>query len=55
MHVQIMTFDGPRSAALVDASWRAGRERIAPLIEAAPELRRGLLGGFRAVAPEAQR
>ena len=52
MYVQIMTFDGPRSAALVEASQRAGRERIAPLIEADPELRTGLLGSFRAVGPD---
>jgi hypothetical protein len=52
MYVQIMTFDGPRSAALVAASRRAARERIAPLIEADPELRTGLLGGLRAVGPD---
>jgi hypothetical protein len=52
MHVQIVTFDGPRSPDIVEASARAGRDRIAPLIEANPTLREGLLGGFRAVAPD---
>lgn len=49
MHVQIMLFDGPRSEAEVQASLRAGRERIAPLIASHPELRDRLLGGVRAV------
>ncbi|MCW0211774.1 MAG: hypothetical protein OJJ54_00280 [Pseudonocardia sp.] len=52
MYLQIITFDGPRSAAVVEAARRAGRERIAPLVEANPELRAGLLGGFRAVGPD---
>lgn len=52
MHVQIMLWEGPRSAAAVEASARAGRERIAPLIDAHPELRERLLGGFRAVGSD---
>lgn len=52
MHLQMMLFDGPRSEALVQASHHAGRERIAPLITAHPELRDRLLGGVRAVGPD---
>lgn len=52
MHVQIMTWDGPRSTELLQASQRAGRERIQPLVDAAPGMRSGLLGGFRAVGPD---
>ena len=52
MHLQIMTFDGPRSPELVEAAARAGRERIQPIIAADPELNTRLLGGFRAVAPD---
>jgi len=52
MHVQIMIFDGPRSKAHLEASQRAGRERISPLVEADPALQAGLLGSLRAVAPD---
>lgn len=52
MHVQIMQFDGPRSSALVEASQRASRERVEPLVEADPQLREDLLGGLRCVAPD---
>jgi hypothetical protein len=52
MHVQIMQFDGPRSDAVVQAAQYAGRERIAPLVSAHPELRDRLLGGLRAVGPD---
>lgn len=52
MYLQIVTFAGPRNDALVAASQRAGRERIAPLIAADPTLAAGLLGGFRAVGPD---
>ena len=52
MHVQIITFDGPRSPDIIAAANRAGRERIEPLIEANPELRDRLLGGFRALQPD---
>jgi hypothetical protein len=52
MHVQIMIFDGPRSEAAVEASERAGRERIDPLVSSHPELRHRLLGGVRAVGPD---
>ena len=52
MFVQITTFDGPRSAAVVEASTRAGRDRIAPLIDADPDLRASLLGGVRAIAED---
>lgn len=52
MFIQITTFDGPRGRDLVEASERAGRDRIAPLIEANPRLREGLIGGFRALAPD---
>ena len=52
MHVQIMLWDAPRSDEAVQASARAGRERIAPLVAAHPELRDRLLGGLRAVGPD---
>lgn len=52
MHVQIMSFDGPRAGELVEASQRAGRDRIAPLIQSDPELRSALLGGFRGLGPD---
>ena len=52
MFVQITIFDGPRGRDLVEASERAGRDRIAPLVEANPRLRDGLIGGLRALAPD---
>ncbi len=51
MFLQVITFDGPRSDELVEASARAGRDRISPLIAADPELSARLLGSLRAVAP----
>ena len=38
MHAQLSYFDGPRSAELIAASERAGRERIAPAVLADPQL-----------------
>jgi hypothetical protein len=38
MHAQLVHFDGPRSAELVAAADRAGRERIEPAIAADPQL-----------------
>jgi hypothetical protein len=52
MYVQIMMFEGPRSPELVEASQRAGRERISPLIASHPDLRHRLVGGFRAVGED---
>jgi hypothetical protein len=52
MHVQILSFDGPRSDAVVDAADRAQRDRIRPLIDADPQLRGRLLGGFRGVGSD---
>lgn len=52
MFVQIASFDGPRSAELVEAARRAGHDRIAPLVESDPQLRAGLLGSIRAVAAD---
>lgn len=52
MHLQVISFDGPRDAAFVAASERAGRERIAPLVQSHPELRSGLLGTIRGVGPD---
>jgi hypothetical protein len=52
MFIQITTFDGPRGRDLVEASERAGRDRVAPLVEANPRLRQGLIGGLRALAPD---
>ncbi len=39
MYAQLTYFDGPRSAELVAASERAGRERITPAIEGDEQLR----------------
>ncbi len=39
MYAQLTYFDGPRSAELVAASERAGRERISPAITADPRLK----------------
>jgi hypothetical protein len=39
MYAQVTFFDGPRSAELVQANERAGRERITPAVEADPALR----------------
>ena len=39
MYAQVTFFDGPRSAEVVEASERAGRERLTPAIEADPALR----------------
>ncbi len=52
MHLQVISFDGPRSEDVVAASHRAGRERIEPLIESDPELRSRLLGGVRGLGPD---
>ncbi len=52
MHIQIVSFDGPRSPEQVAASARAGRERIAPLIAADPELRARLLAGYHCVGDD---
>ncbi|WP_347353133.1 hypothetical protein [Intrasporangium sp.] len=52
MYVQLVWFDGPRSEQAVEASRRAGRERLKPLVEAHPDLRTGLLGGVRAVGSD---
>lgn len=38
MYAQLSYFDGPRSAELVAAAERAGRERIGPAIEADPQM-----------------
>jgi hypothetical protein len=46
MHAQIAYFDGPRSADLVAAGDRAGRERIEPAIYADPQLRAAHVATF---------
>lgn len=46
MNGQLVFLDGPRSAELVDASERAGRERIMPAIEADEQLRDELVALF---------
>lgn len=38
MYAQLIYFDGPRSAELVDASDRAGVERIVPALRADPDV-----------------
>ncbi|MGV1007225.1 MAG: hypothetical protein ACOYBY_01295 [Dermatophilaceae bacterium] len=52
MHLQIVSFDGPRSPEQVAASERAGRERIMPLIDADPQLRSRLLAGYHCVGED---
>lgn len=52
MHMQLMVFDGPRDADQVEASRRAGRDRIGPLVDAHPDLRGRVVGFLRAVAPD---
>lgn len=52
MFVQVAMFDGPRSPAMVEASTRAARDRIAPLVQSDPDLRSGLLGSVRAIASD---
>ena len=46
MIAQIAYFDGPRSPEIVDASERAGRERIMPAVSADHEIRAGHRGTF---------
>ena len=46
MYAQITYFDGPRSAELVAAADRAGRERIEPAIYADPQLRAAHVATF---------
>jgi hypothetical protein len=46
MIAQIAYFDGPRSPEIVDASERAGRERIMPAVAADHEVRAGHRGTF---------
>jgi hypothetical protein len=46
MYAQLTYFDGPRSAELVAASERAGRERIQPAIEADPQMSANLVALF---------
>jgi hypothetical protein len=43
MYAQLTYFDGPRSAELVAASERAGRERISPAVTADPRLKEELV------------
>ena len=46
MHAQIVYFDGPRSADLVAAGDRAGRERIEPATYADPRLKAAHVATF---------
>ena len=46
MIAQIAYFDGPRSPEIIDASERAGRERIMPAVSADHEVRAGHRGTF---------
>jgi hypothetical protein len=46
MFAQITYFDGPRSAELVAAGDRAGRERIEPAVLADPQLRAAHIATF---------
>lgn len=46
MHAQLTYLDGPRSAELVAASERAGRERIKPAVLRDPQLRDELVAMY---------
>jgi hypothetical protein len=46
MFAQLTMFHGPRSAALVAASERAGRERIDPLLRSHPDIQRDLVARY---------
>jgi len=46
MFAQLVVFDGPRSAELVAAADRAGRERIMPLVSSDPQIRAAHRGTF---------
>lgn len=52
MYARLVAFDGPRTAAQVEASATAGRERITPLLDADPIVRDGLVAGYRCVAED---
>ncbi|WP_194291497.1 hypothetical protein [Cumulibacter manganitolerans] len=52
MYLQIMTFDGQRSAAAVQAASRAATDRIVPLLRANPVTRDGILGAFHGRGPD---
>ncbi len=46
MYAQITYFDGPRSAELVAAGDRAGRERVEPAVLADPQMRAAHVATF---------
>lgn len=46
MYAQLTFFDGPRSDELVQASRRAGQERIAPAMQTDPRMREELVAVY---------
>jgi hypothetical protein len=52
MHAQITYFDGPRSPEMVEASRRAGLERIEPAVKADPELQSLLVASYVLEGPD---
>lgn len=52
MYTQLIYFDGPRSAELVAANERAGRDRIMPAIAAHPELADQLVANYALRQPD---
>ncbi|MDQ2748139.1 MAG: hypothetical protein ABI775_02710 [Pseudonocardiales bacterium] len=52
MYAQLTYFDGPRSAELVAAGERAGRERVQPAIAAHPELADQLVASYAFRQPD---
>lgn len=52
MFAQLTIFDGPRSPELVAAGRRAGRDRIDPLLDSHPEIRRDLVARYVLTQPD---
>jgi hypothetical protein len=52
MYAQLIYFDGPRSAELVAANERAGRDRIMPAIAAHPEFADQLVANYALRQPD---
>ncbi len=52
MYAQLIYFDGPRSAALIEANERAGRDRIMPAMAAHPQLADQLVANYALRQPD---